>query len=150
MFQDPATRTASLLLVFSMLVASNAALYFALRLRRTIRREHLRFRLFEIRDRLYLAAMDGEVDARSIEFSAVRDIVNQVIRESDRAGVGDLLRILRKPGLAEEASAYDSRCHCRCDGEHRRGSQRAFSSELETRQVHELDVSTPARDRCHG
>jgi hypothetical protein len=104
MFQDPATRTASLLLVFSMLVASNAALYFALRLRRTIRREHLRFRLFEIRDRLYLAAMDGEVDARSIEFSAVRDIVNQVIRESDRAGVGDLLRILRKPGLAEEDS----------------------------------------------
>lgn len=99
---DPATRTATMLLLLGALIASAALFHFATRLRRTIRRDELRFRLFAIRDRLYTAAREGNVDAQSAEFFAVRDVLNQVIRESDRAGGVDLVRLMAGPGLSKE------------------------------------------------
>ena len=81
---------------FLLLAALFATLYgfgSARRLRRHIRREDLRFRLFAARDRLYLVAAHGTIPVGSHAFRGLRDVISHLIRESNVVGVPLFLQL---------------------------------------------------------
>lgn len=83
---DSHIRATAILLLAGALPLFCYLLTVAVRQYRSIKRDAILFRLFAARDKLYLAASDGLIDARSDAFRQMRDSINFLICRSDEAG----------------------------------------------------------------
>jgi hypothetical protein len=79
----------------------------AIRYKRALAREVVRYRLFDARDKLYLAVADGLLPVESSLFQDTRRLINFLVREGDGAGFKEFSPIFLRKDDDESFSMKD-------------------------------------------